>query len=106
MSLNYSLPDWEKHKLIVWEYPVEEKYTKIYNEMEKTGFLADVQEAINNVRKINRTREFAYIGQTTLIRYLTMTNCDLREVGDEFGKRPYAFAVQKDSPYRRKLDKA
>ena len=38
-----------------------------------------------------------------------MTNCDLQVVGneeDEFGKKPYALAVQKGSPLKDKLNDA
>lgn len=107
MSLDESLPDWEKMELNVWEYPVEEKYTKIYNAMKRTGFLINKQEAVNNVRRINRTREFAYIGETMQIRYLELTNCDLQQIGKEFGMRPFAIAVKKGSTaLKNKLDDA
>lgn len=106
MSLNKSLSEYEKTKLAVWEYPVEEKYTKIYNAMKNTGFFADLQEAVNSVREINRTRQFAYVGEAMRIRYLVMTNCDLRQVGEEFGKMPFAFAVKKGSPLKSMLDDA
>lgn len=106
MSLDESVPDWEKSKLTVWEYPVDDKYTKIYNAMRRTGFLVDKQEAVDNVRRINRTREFAYVGEAMQIRYLELTNCDLKRVGKEFGMRPFAFAVRKGSPLKSKLDDA
>ncbi|EFN76791.1 ionotropic receptor 25a [Harpegnathos saltator] len=104
MSLDESVSDWERSQLTVWEYPVDDKYTKIYNAMRKTGLLANKEEAVNSVRRINRTREFAYIGEATQIRYLALTNCDLKQVGEEFGMRPFAFAVKKGSPLKSKLD--
>ncbi|XP_032686292.1 ionotropic receptor 25a-like [Odontomachus brunneus] len=106
MSLDESLSGWERSKLTVWEYPVDDKYTKIYNAMRRTGFLIDKQEAVNSVRRINRTREFAYIGEAMQIRYLELNNCDLRQVGKQFGMRPFAFAVKKGSPLKSKLDDA
>ncbi|EZA53719.1 hypothetical protein X777_06826 [Ooceraea biroi] len=106
LNLDDSMSDYEKSKLSVWEYPVEEKYTKIYEAMKKTGFFANIQEAVDSVRKVNRTREFAYVGEAMLIRYLVLTNCDLKQVGREFGEMPFAFAVKKGSPLKSKLDDA
>lgn len=106
MSLDENVSDWEKSKVTVWEYPVEERYTKIYNAMKKTGFLLDIDQAVDSVRKINRTREFAYVGEAVPIKYLVLTNCDLKQVGEEFGRRPYAFAVKKGSPLKSEFDEA
>ena len=41
-----------------------------------------------------------------LFRYLAMTQCDLKTVGDEFNKKPYALAVQKGSPLKDQLNDA
>ena len=41
-----------------------------------------------------------------LFRYLAITQCDLKTVGDEFNKKPYALAVQKGSPLKDQLNDA
>lgn len=49
---------------------------------------------------------FAYLGDATDIRYLTMTSCDLQMVGEEFSRKPYAIAVQQGSPLKDQFNNA
>ncbi|XP_074095808.1 ionotropic receptor 25a [Cotesia typhae] len=109
MSLNDSLSEIERAKLAVWDYPVSDKYTKMFNQMIVAGFPKTKEEAINRVRKqvdeYNNT-EFAFIGDATEIRYLEMTTCDLISIGDEFSRKPYAIAVQQGSPLKDQLNNA
>lgn len=47
---------------------------------------------------------FAFLGDATDVQYLIMTNCDLRAVGEEFSRKPYAIAVQQGSPLKEEFD--
>ena len=47
---------------------------------------------------------FALLADGTDARYLEMTNCDLKRIGDEFSQKPYAVAVQKGSPLKDMFD--
>ena len=42
----------------------------------------------------------------TNLRYLSMTQCDLQMVGDEFSRKPYALAVQQGSNLKDQLNEA
>ena len=57
MSLNDSLDAVQRAKLAVWDYPVSNKYTKLWETMNET-FPNSLEEAISKVQ----TGEFAYIG--------------------------------------------
>ena len=46
------------------------------------------------------------VGDADTLRYLEQTNCDLQTIGDDFGKKPYGLAVQKDSKLKYILDDA
>lgn len=100
MSLNDNLSDVSRAELAVWDYPVSDKYTKMLQAMEEAGFPSSIEEAIQRVRRLNTNNEFAYIGDSTIIKYLTMTNCDLVQVGEDFSRKPYAIAVQQGSPLK------
>lgn len=64
-------------------------------------------DAVRRVRASTRLNaSFAFVGESTDIRYLEMTTCDLRIVGKEFAGKPYAFALQKNSPLKADLDSA
>ncbi|XP_076279785.1 ionotropic receptor 25a [Lasioglossum baleicum] len=106
MSLNDSLSDVERADLAVWDYPVSDKYTKMLQAMEEAGFPASTEEALQRVRRQNSNNEFAYIEDSTTIKYLTMTNCDLIQVGEDFSRKPYAIAVQQGSPLKDQFNNA
>ncbi|XP_011312741.1 glutamate receptor ionotropic, kainate 2 [Fopius arisanus] len=109
MSLNDSLTDVERAQLAVWDYPVSDRYTKMFQAMKEAGFPTSKEEAVRRVRKeiVNSSQtEFAFIGDATDIRYLEMTNCDLVMVGDEFSRKPYAIAVQQGSPLKDQFNNA
>lgn len=57
MSLNDSLSDVERAKLAVWDYPVSDKYTKMWQAMKEAGLPNDLDEAIERVRKSKSSSE-------------------------------------------------
>ena len=50
--------------------------------------------------------DWSFIGDATDIRYLEMTTCDLKVVGEEFSRKPYAIAVQQGSPLKDQFNNA
>jgi len=108
MSLNDSLSDVERAKLAVWDYPVSDKYTKMFQAMKEAGFPKNIDEALKRIRREDQyaSNEFAYIGDASTIKYLVMTNCDLIQVGEEFSRKPYAIAVQQGSPLKDQFNNA
>lgn len=61
MSLDDTLNPVERAKLAVWDYPVSNKYTKLWETMKLSGFPHSLEEALTSVK--NGT--FAYIGKYT-----------------------------------------
>ncbi|RZF33895.1 hypothetical protein LSTR_LSTR009919 [Laodelphax striatellus] len=107
MSLNDSLSEVERAKLAVWDYPVSDKYTKMWQAMREAGLPNTLDEAIERVRASKSSSEgFAYLGDATDIRYQVLTNCDLQMVGDEFSRKPYAIAVQQGSHLKDQFNNA
>ncbi|XP_031337563.1 ionotropic receptor 25a-like [Photinus pyralis] len=107
MSLNDSMSDAERSKLSVWEYPISDRYTKMWQTMQDSRLLKTLDEAVAKVRTSRTQNEgYAYIGDASDIKYLEMTACDLQKVGDEFSKKPYALAVQQGSPLKDQLNSA
>nr|QZH55075.1 ionotropic receptor 25a [Achelura yunnanensis] len=107
MSLNDSLSDVERAKLAVWDYPVSDKYSKMWQAMKEAGLPNSVDEAVQRVRDSKSSSEgFAWLGDATDVRYQVLTSCDLQMVGDEFSRKPYAIAVQQGSPLRDQFNNA
>ncbi|XP_074039015.1 ionotropic receptor 25a isoform X1 [Leptinotarsa decemlineata] len=107
MSLNDSLSEVERAKLAVWDYPVSDKYTKMWQAMKEAGLPNTMEEALEKVRASKSSSEgFAFLGDATDIKYLEKTNCDLTVVGEEFSRKPYAIAVQQGSPLKDQFNTA
>lgn len=106
MSLNDSLSPVERSKLAVWDYPVSDKYTKMWQAMQEAGLPNSLEQAVARVRNSTPASGFAFLGDATDIRYLVMTNCDLQIVGEEFSRKPYAIAVQQGSPLKDQFNNA
>lgn len=125
MSLNDSLSPVERSKLAVWDYPVSDKYTKMWQAMQEAGLPNTLEEAVARVRnstpatgntffnwlrqqQLNNQKNqgFAFLGDATDIRYQVLTNCDLQMVGEEFSRKPYAIAVQQGSPLKDQFNNA
>ncbi|CAH1971639.1 unnamed protein product [Acanthoscelides obtectus] len=107
MSLNDSLSEVERAKLAVWDYPVSDKYTKMWQAMKEAGLPNTLEQAVARVRASKSSSEgFAFLGDATDIKYLEITNCDLTMVGEEFSRKPYAIAVQQGSPLKEQFNSA
>lgn len=104
MSLNDSLTSYERSQLSVWDYPVGNKYTKLWEAMKKTGFPKDDTEALSRIRNSTKGNEFAFVGDATLVKYFNLTNCDLQQIGEEFSRKPYAIALRQGSPLKEQFD--
>lgn len=57
MSLNDSLTDVERAKLAVWDYPVSDKYTKMWQAMKEATLPPDLETAVERVRKSKSSSE-------------------------------------------------
>lgn len=104
MSLNDSLTSYERSQLSVWDYPVGNKYTKLWEAMQKTKFPKDYKEALKRIRNSTKGNEFALLGDATLIKFINLTNCDLQQIGEEFSRKPYALALRQGSPLKEQFD--
>lgn len=63
MSLNDSLSEIERSKLAVWDYPVSDKYTKMWQAMQEAKPPQTLEEAVQRVRDSPSSSEgFAYLG--------------------------------------------
>jgi len=101
LALNESLSEYERSKLAVWDYPISDKYTKMWQSMKKSGLPSTFEEAVARVRKSTSSSSgYAFLGDATDIKYAVLTNCDLQIVGEEFSSKPYALAVQQGSPLK------
>lgn len=64
MSLDDSLNETERAKLAVWDYPVSDKYTKIWWTMQETGLPKTFEEGIEKVLASKGPQDgFAFIGK-------------------------------------------
>ena len=69
MSLDNTISEFERAKLAVWDYPVSDKYTKIWQNMRDTGLPGNMADALEKVRASPTQSEgFALIADATDVR--------------------------------------
>ncbi|KAI6199349.1 Protein CBR-GLR-7 [Aphelenchoides besseyi] len=101
MSLNESMSSAERAKLAVWDYPVSDKYTNMWRFMQESELPVNTESAI--ARVLEKSNGYAFIGDSMVIKYATITNCKLQQIGQEFSRKPYALAVQKGSRLKNEI---
>lgn len=107
MSLNDSLSEEERSKFAVWDYPISDKYTKIWAQIQQVGMPSDVEIGLNRVKNSNLDDGFALLADANIVKYAVMTDCRLKAVGDEFSRKPIALGVRKgDDKLREELSYA
>jgi len=64
MSLNDSMSDYERSQLAVWDYPVSDKYTKMWQAMQENNPPATFDKAVERVRGDEKDKQdgFAFLG--------------------------------------------
>ncbi len=97
----------ERANLEVWEYPVSDKFGNIWRHMLEAGLPATLEDAIKRVEASpNPAEGFAFVGDSSIIRYQTMVNCEVEEIGEEFSMKLYALGLQKGDPMANNISSA
>ena len=64
MSLDDSLTIYERSKLAVWDYPVSDTYTKMWQAMKEAGLPSSFEEGVERVRASPSSSEgYAFLGK-------------------------------------------
>uniref|UniRef100_A0A5S6QRI5 Glutamate receptor n=1 Tax=Trichuris muris TaxID=70415 RepID=A0A5S6QRI5_TRIMR len=97
MGLNASTPPLERAKLAVWDYPVSDQFTNMWQYMQETGLPNTLEEGLKRVLDSSSTEKFALIGPAATLRLVVLTDCRFKIIGEEFSRRPFAITVQQGS---------
>ncbi|KAB0792599.1 hypothetical protein PPYR_01851 [Photinus pyralis] len=93
LTLNASTED---KRYRVWDYPIHEQYGHILLSINESN---PVPNASEGFRIVNERLEgdFAFIHDSSEIKYEISRNCNFSEVGEVFAEKPYAIAIQQGS---------
>ncbi|CAD6204011.1 GSCOCT00009832001.2-RA-CDS, partial [Cotesia congregata] len=109
ISLNDSLTHRERAQYAVWDYPVDDEFSRIVSHMSEYGYPESKEDALNRMFGLppyTNESNFALIDEATELRYWALTNCSFFLFEGEFTKKPYAIAVQQGSPIKNIFDHA
>ncbi|VEN34523.1 unnamed protein product [Callosobruchus maculatus] len=101
LTLNASTDD---TRYRVWDYPIREQYGHILLAINDSDPVADAEEGFRNVEK-HLDADYAFIHDSSEIKYEISKNCNLTEVGEVFAEKPYAVAVQQGSHLQDQISK-
>ncbi|KZC07022.1 Glutamate receptor, ionotropic kainate 2, partial [Dufourea novaeangliae] len=88
----------------VWDYPIKEQYGHILQAITQVGPVKSSEEGFRKVIE-SEMSEFAFIHDSSEIKYEVTRNCNLTEVGDVFAEQPYAIAVQQGSHLQEEISR-
>ncbi|KAK2580489.1 hypothetical protein KPH14_006227 [Odynerus spinipes] len=88
----------------VWDYPIKEQYGHILQAITQVGPVKTVEEGFRKVIE-SENAEFAFIHDSSQIKYEVTRNCNLTEVGEVFAEQPYAIAVQQGSHLQEEISR-
>ncbi|XP_077301068.1 ionotropic receptor 8a [Arctopsyche grandis] len=88
----------------VWDYPIKEQYGHILLAINSSQPVKTSDEGFQKVND-HIDADFAFIHDSSVIKYETSKNCNITEIGEVFGERPYAVAVQQGSRLQEDLAK-
>ncbi|XP_043249876.1 ionotropic receptor 25a [Colletes gigas] len=88
----------------VWDYPIKEQYGHILQAITQVGPVASAEEGFRKVIE-SENSEFAFIHDSSAIKYEVTRNCNLTEVGEVFAEQPYAIAVQQGSHLQEEISR-
>ena len=72
LALDDTIDEYERAKLAVWDYPVTDKYTKMWDGMREATLPQTFEEALERVRHSpSQSTGFALIGEVDIIVSLT-----------------------------------
>ncbi|CAG9833504.1 unnamed protein product [Diabrotica balteata] len=93
LTLNASIDD---GRYRVWDYPIKEQYGHILLAINDSNPVENAAEGFSNVNE-HLDADYAFIHDSSEIKYEISKNCNLTEVGEVFAEKPYAVAVQQGS---------
>ncbi|XP_063910401.1 ionotropic receptor 25a isoform X2 [Zophobas morio] len=101
LTLNASTDDTQYR---VWDYPIREQYGHILLAINDSNPVTTAAEGFRIVNE-HTDADFAFIHDSSEIKYEISRNCNLTEVGEVFAERPYAVAVQQGSHLQDEISK-
>lgn len=93
MTLNASTDETQYR---VWDYPIREQYGHILLAINDSIPVANAAEGFRKVNELIDA-DFAFIHDSSEIKYEISRNCNLTEVGEVFAEKPYAVGIQQGS---------
>ncbi|XP_030750371.1 ionotropic receptor 25a [Sitophilus oryzae] len=101
LTLNASTDD---TRYRVWDYPIREQYGHILLAINDSNPVENASEGFRLVDE-HLDADFAFIHDSSEIKYEISRNCNFTEVGDVFAEKPFAVAVQQGSHLQDDLSK-
>nr|QKN21273.1 ionotropic receptor [Bactrocera dorsalis] len=102
LTLNVT-EDFQRYR--IWDYPIKEQYGTILLAINGSEPVKNAKEGFRKVNE-HENADFAFIHDSSEIKYELTRNCNLTEVGEVFAEQPYAIAIQQGSHFADELSYA
>ena len=88
----------------VWNYPLGQTYTKLFNSMNSTGWVKSIDEGVQMILESSAEQPFMLLEDSTNAKYLSSANCDLNILNvKSVGVKSYGFILAKQNFFLKEI---
>jgi hypothetical protein len=88
----------------VWDYPLTDLFTRLYNAMQSSGWVKSAEAGIERILQSSENTPFGMIIDYAQGKYIESGKCELNMIGKILARRSFAFGFSKGSLYRAKFN--
>ena len=93
----------EANAYAVWDYPLPDTYTRLWNSMTWSGWVSSIDSGVNRILNKDKSTQFAFFIDYARGKYIESKQCALITLEAQFSKKAYSFGFSAGSPLRDKF---
>lgn len=90
----------------VWDYPLPDTYTRLWNSILASGFVASIESGVNRILNTNNSLRYALFIDYARAKYIESKSksCELMTLETRFAQKSYSFGFPTGSVLREKFN--
>ncbi len=103
LQIHSSKDQIEAKAYAVWDYPLPDVYTRLWNSMNSSGWVNSKELGVERVLNASDSSPYVFIIDYAKAKYIESKNCALMTLETQFAQKSYAFGFPTGSDLREKF---